>query len=238
MNRFVLLLLAGLLAFPSTVLAEGLRIVTIDLPPYGFVTKGMISGLCYELGDIIAREAGLEAINRIRPLARGVEDIVDGTADMIIMIPSEEILHWADNLGSILPLEVVIFGRVQTPLRTLRDVRGKVVAHVRGAGYQDSKSRELGIVPYPSGSYEQSLKMLLSKRVDAVMGPKMGLQYTARRLGLPRRAFGPPLVVSVAQGSVFLSKRVKADVAARVAEAVERILRDGTMQRLLDKYSL
>ncbi|MCJ2165659.1 MULTISPECIES: transporter substrate-binding domain-containing protein [unclassified Pseudodesulfovibrio] len=238
MMRYYLFFLLSLCLFPLSVSAESLHIATIDLPPYGFLDGKEATGLCYELGNAIAREAGLEPENQLLPLARGMKNIANGSADMIIMLPNKEISVSADNLGPILPSEIVVFGLAQTPLRTVKDLRGKVVAFVRGSRYFTCNFSEIGAILYPLHGYEQGLKMLLNKRVDAVMGPKLGLYYTAQKTGLPRRAFGRPLTLCAAQGSVFLSKKVDSAVAARISAAVEHLVKTGRVQQLIDKYSL
>lgn len=219
-------------------LAETLNIVTLDLPPYGYVEKGVRMGLNYDLGNELARAAGLEPENRIVPLARGIEDISSGRADIIIMFPNPEINSYGVNLGEVLPMETVIVGRAGTVLRTLRDVRGKTLATVRGAKYDDRVSKKSGIILYPTDSYEQSLKMLLAGRVDAVIGPNLGLYSTARKMNVPKQALCEPLVLSVAQGCVFVSKLTPAATVEKLKKAIDLIKKEKINEKLLTKYAL
>jgi len=234
--QFILVCIVMLTAFSA--LAETLRIVTINLPPYGYVENGHDTGLNYELCNLIAFEAGFEPENRIVPLARGVEDIASGKADIILMFPNPKINAVSKNLGLILPMETVIFGRAGSVYRSLKDVRGKTVATVRGAKYDDRVTKKSGIILYPTESYSQSLKMLLANRVDAIIGPKLGLYFTANKNGYPKHVFGTPLVLSVAPGSVFISNKTPEDIAARVAAAMDRIKAKRIEQEILEKYSL
>lgn len=238
MIRPLVLLLVCLFALPCTASAESLRIATIELPPFGFSEDGVHKGLCFELGDVIAREAGFEPDNRLRPVARAVEDVAQGTADLIIMLRSEAIEKWADNVGQALDIHIVAMGRRRTRLVSEVDLRGKLVAFVRGAGYHDEAVRRLGIIPYPASDYEQTLKMLVSRRVDLAMGTWRGLRYTSRLMGLPDRMFDAPLVLSTVHGCVYLSKRVEGEARERLIGAVKKVLGDGTVERLADKYAL
>lgn len=222
----------------SVAVAETLRIVTLALPPYGYVENGTDTGLNYEVSNLLALEAGFEPDNRIIPLARGMDDVVTGRADMIIMFPNPTINAAAKNLGTILPMETVIFGRADSIYRSLKDVRGKTVASVRGAKYDDRIGKKSGIILYPTASYSQSLKMLLARRVEAVIGPKLGLYFTARANNYPKQAFGEPLVLSIAQGCVFISNKTSPGVIEKIVDAMIRIQDNGTVRKLLEKYSL
>ena len=222
----------------SVAVGETLRIVTLSLPPYGYVEKGTDTGLNYELSNLLAVEAGFEPDNRIIPLIRAVDDIAAGRADMVIMFPNPTIDAVAKNLGIILPMETVLFGRAGSLYRSLKDARGKIVASVRGARYDERISKKSGIILYPTASYSQSLKMLLAGRVEAVIGPKLGLYFTVKTDNYPKRAFGDPLVLSTAQGCVFISNKTSPDIIEKVVAAMTRILANGTVQMLLEKYSL
>jgi len=220
-------------------MAEPFSLATIALPPYGYSEKGQPKGLTYELGNAIATEAGLTPTNSILPFARAMEEIALGKVDAIIMFPNPTIDSCAENLGLVLPMETIILGRAGTPLRSLRDVRGKTLATIRGAKYDDRISKKNGIILYPTDSYSQSLKMLLAKRVDAVVGPKMGLYFTAKRDAIPKRALGAPLVLSVAKGCFFLSNKVSdGQIRQRLIEAIERLKKNGTINALSAKYAL
>ncbi len=222
----------------SVAVGETLRIVTLSLPPYGYVEKGTDTGLNYELSNLLAVEAGFEPDNRIIPLIRAVDDIAAGRADMVIMFPNPTIDAVAKNLGIILPMETVLFGRAGSLYRSLKDARGKIVASVRGARYDERISKKSGIILYPTASYSQSLKMLLAGRVEAVIGPKLGLYFTVKTDNYPKRAFGDPLVLSTAQGCVFISNKTSPDIIEKVVAAMTRILANGTVHMLLEKYSL
>lgn len=233
-----ILLFCAVLLATSSAMAETLRIVTIALPPYGYIDNKTNTGLNYEIGDAIALEAGFVPENNIVPLARGMEEISTGHADMIIMFPNPKINADARNLGMILPMETVIIARAGTVLRSLRDVRGKRVGSVRGAKYDDRVTKESGIILYPTDSYSQSLKMLLAGRVDAIIGPKLGLYYTAKTDNIPKQALGKPLVLSVSEGSVFISNKTPDSVAQQIGRAMSKLMKNGRIQQILSKYSL
>ncbi|MBI9078575.1 MAG: transporter substrate-binding domain-containing protein [Pseudodesulfovibrio sp.] len=217
--------------------ADTLRIVTVSLPPYGYTDKGKDTGLSYELCNLIAHQAGFESENRIVPLSRAMEDIATNKADMILMLTNPKISTCATHLGQLLDVETIILGRADSRYRSLKDVRGKTVATVRDAKYDARISKENGFILYPTTNYSQSLKMLLAKRVDAIIGPKLGLYYTARMNNYPRQAFGDPLILSTTKASIFISDKTTDNVSKRISAAMTKIRNNGSAHRLMEEYA-
>lgn len=213
--------------------------MTVSLPPYGYMEGGRPTGLVYEVVNAVAIEAGYTSVNTIVPLARAVKSLEEGTSDLTLMFPNPAIEEVAMNLGPLLPMEAVVLGRAGVALRSFKDVRGKIVATVRGAQYDERISKKNGVIVYPTESYCQSLKMLVAKRVDFAAGPKLGLLHSARGMSIPKRALGKPLVLSVVQGSLFLSlKNATPEKRQRLTEAMARLRKNGTIDAFLEKYSL
>jgi len=232
-------LICLLLFITTPALAEVLNIATIDLLPYGYTENGQPTGLNYELANIIAKEAGYTPNNSIVPLARATHYIETGRMDVVIMFSTPFILTHADNLGLVLPMETVVLSRADTIIDTLQDLSGKTVATVRGAKYDDRVSKINDIVLYPTRNYTQSLKMLLFGRVDAVIGPILGLSYTAKENNFSKQDFSTPFILSTAQGNLFLSKKSSStDKKQRLSNALKHLKKNGTLQSILNKYSL
>ena len=228
-----------LILMTTPVFAKVLHIATIALAPYGYTENGQSTGLNYELANAIAKEAGYTPDNSIVPLVRATHYIKAGKMDVVIMFPTPFIATHADNLGLVLPMETVVLSRTDTTIKALKDLTGKTIATVRDAKYDDRISKMKGIHLYPTRNYTQSLKLLLSRRVDAVIGPILGLSYTARKNNFPRQVFGTPFILSTAQGNLFLSKKSSsADKKQRLSNALKRLRENGTMQKILSKYRL
>lgn len=232
-------LLLCCLATVSAAEERPLRILTVSLPPYGYMEDREITGLTYDLANAIVLEAGFEAVNVIGPLTRGIKEMETGDADLVIMLPNEKVTLHAESVGAVFSMEMVVIGRPDSVLRSLRDVRGKKLATVKKAKYDDRISRKSGMVLYPTDTYSQSLKMLLAHRVDFVIGPKLGLQFTAKQLKLPRKALGQPLSLSKNDAVLFLSKKsLSPGLREKLQDALERLQKNGTINSIVRKYSL
>lgn len=240
MNRVVTYIFLLTIMLPAApVWGQGLSVATLALPPYGYVDRGKPMGIAYEWGNAIAKEAGYEPKNMLVQLARGVLDIKTGNANLIIMLPNPSVDKVAEPIGSVAPTENVILGRTGTVLRSLKDVKGKVVARVRGAKYTKRIGLEDGVIVHSTDSYEQSLKLLMAKRVDFVVGPKSGLFFTAKKMRLPAQALGKPYVLSSVSSVLYLSKETATpEMKRRLSEALFRLKHDGTISSIIEKYSL
>ncbi|MGE4423866.1 MAG: substrate-binding periplasmic protein [Pseudodesulfovibrio sp.] len=230
--------LLSCLPVPAFAQGDGLRIVTMELGTCGRMEEGRPSGFCYDLGNALAIEAGLEPRNRLAPLARGLEEMASGKADMMITPPEGDIADQAEDIGPVKAVTMVAWGRVETPLRDVRDLAGKTVAVLRGSRHERDRARELKYIPFPCKNHELGFKMLMVGRVDAVVGPLAGLTEAARRLGLQRRFLGQPLVLGRDFMRVYVSKRLPQAVRDRLRKALNRLIEDGAVARLRDRYPL
>ncbi|WP_207264249.1 transporter substrate-binding domain-containing protein [Desulfovibrio sp. Huiquan2017] len=225
-------------AFPALAQARALRIVSPELGTCGSLKEGRPAGFCLELGDALARTAGMEPVNLFVPLARGVEEIHAGTADMIFMPQQADIVELAEDIGTVRPLTMVAWGRVETPLRTVRDLVGKTVAVVRGSRRELDLARSLKFIPFPCKNHELGFRMLLAGRVDAVLGSLHGLTGEVQRIGLRRRFLGDPLVLERNSLRAYVARRLPEAVRARLKKALARLVGDGTVARLRSRYPL
>ena len=125
--------LAFALASPASVLARDLRIVTIESAPFGFFeANGQPSGMMWEIGNLIAAEAGFTATNQIIPYARTVLVVENGEADFVLRYGSAELSAAAIQVAPVLSLPTIIVGKPSSPFKSLKDLRGKTVGTPRG----------------------------------------------------------------------------------------------------------
>ena len=223
----------------SNAMAQTLNVITLALAPYGFTQNHKETGLAYEIGSLLAQEAGYTPNNTIAPLSRSVNDLSTGSAEITIMLPTPEVERIATQIGPVLSVESVVIGRAGTPMRNFSQIRGMTLAAVRGAKYDDRLNKSNGIITYPVESYEQGLKMLMAKRVDGMIGPKLGLFHTAQKMGLPKRSFGTPLILSSTDAVLFISNMtVTPEKIRRLQDALKRLQQNDRIKSLIEKYSL
>lgn len=227
------LYLAGTSAF-----ARELRIETIAVAPFGFYsTDGQPTGIMYELGNLIAREAGFNATNQIVPYAQTVISVKHGGADFVLRYGNAELTEVAIQVASVLSLPTIVLGLPSAQFRSLEDLHGKTVGVLRGGHFDLRFDADAAIRKYPVLDYQQMLKMLMLKRLDAGIGSTVGIYYSASQLGLQQAQLGVPLVLSEQHFVLHFSRKTADDATiAALQTAVERLKQRNAIAPLVDKY--
>ena len=148
-----------------------IRILTIGFPPYGIQSRGEAAGIYYELANRLAHRAGLHAHNSIAPYARIKSELMSGHADMTIMFKYEELEPYVIYISALPPLKTIVIGLKGHTFDSVTSLHGKKLAYLRGAHFSDEIDRDDKIFRYRTTDFSQAVKMLLSGRVDAVIGP-------------------------------------------------------------------
>ncbi len=222
----------------SVSVAEHLRIVTIQMAPFGFFTNDKKStGMLYDIGNRIAEEAGFSYKNKIVPFARMIKNLKNGGADFGIFFVSEANSKVAKKVAPVMPLENIVVGLKGTEIKSLKDLHGKKVARVRNAKYDESFAADSAILKYNTNNYQDSVRILFKKRVDAMIGPKTGLFFAAKKLGYSEDSFCDPLILNTKDAWLQYSRAASDEKKiAALKAAAEKLLKDNTIQSLVDKY--
>lgn len=218
--------------------ARELRIVTIESAPFGFIGKdGQPTGMMYEIGNLIAAEAGFTSTNQITPYARSAHMVARGEADFVLRYTSTELTTSAIQVAGVLRSPNVVLGKPTLHLKTLADLHGKWVGTPRGGRFDEAFEADARIFKYPVTDYTQMLKMLLNDRIDAAMGSSIGLFYNAQLLGIHKEQLGVPLVLSSQTFELHFSRKTadEATIAALKA-AVARLKSRNEISKIIDKY--
>lgn len=210
-----------------------LRIETIQSEPFGHVGPQGPGGLMYDIGMLIAQRAGLVVENRIVPYARTVLSLQNGSADLVLRFTNEELTAVAVQVAPVLGLPTVLVSRREAPLLKLDDLAQRALAVPRSFPMPEVLSGLAGARLQYVNNNEHAIQMLMSRRVDAAYGSNLGLFGAARGLGLKMQAFARPLPVERQTFWLHLSRRsATRELVERLAQAVEALRRDGSIQRL------
>lgn len=219
--------------------SDRLNIVTVEMAPFGFFTKDKKStGLLYDISNQIAEAAGIPYNNRIVPFARLIKELESGRADFGIFFLSKTNEKIAVKVAPVIPLENIVVGRKDTHFDSLKSLHGKTVATVRKAKYDEAFTSDFAIKKYETRSYGHSVRMLMNKRLDAMIGPKIGLYFTANRMGYSVEDLGIPLILNTKDTWLQFSRKKpdKAKIIAELKRAAERLEQNNIIRELADKY--
>jgi ABC-type amino acid transport substrate-binding protein len=218
--------------------AEPLRIATVSSPMIGFLSDdGQPTGLYYEIGNLIAKTAGLEYTNEVMPFIRILKGLENGDVDF-------GMIFLRDQNPKLVPVHFVtdsraiVIGRKGTRFESLADLHGKVVAQIRGASFDKAFDQDQAIEKYDVADSAQWPTMLMHGRFDAYIGPEVPTMYEDLwRLGYTRDDFGEPLVLNTRQVWAHVSAAtVDEATAAALSGAIETLLAEGKIQQLFEKY--
>lgn len=222
----------------QTAFAKTLKASIMQAEPVGFLTEdGQVTGLHYDTMKRIVEEAGFAFEAELAPFARVLKQIETGEADLTCMFQNESINKFAIIIVTRSSNRNVVFGHAGTSYARLEDLHGKVVANIRGANYGDDFNNDAKIKKYWTSGYSQNLEMFARNRVDAVVGPELGILYTAKGMGLSFDMFGKPLVLNVKEDYIFLSKKSATDdIVAKLKKAAERLREAGVFEDIQRAY--
>ena len=193
-----------------------------------------MSGSNHDIAELIAAKVGLTFNYRLEPLARLMSDMKLGKLDLMIMIPGDEMKPYA--LAEIMPNNTVVLSKANGSLAQYADLKGKTVAVLRGAIYDQRFAADDEIKKYEVDSYVLGLRMTKAGRVDGMIGPDFGLYNQVMLDGMKRDEFGPPLVLNTRMLTLLGSKSITPELAATLKAAVEELRRSGGLTAAADKY--
>lgn len=229
-----------LIAFfhPLPVMSKTLRIATIEVAPFGFFTADKKpTGMMYEIGNLIAEEAGMAYTNKILPYARTPHVVISGEADFVLRYTNELLSNETIQVVSVIPMRNIVVGVTGVEYSSFSDLHGKTVASVRGAVFDDDFTADTQIIKNNTSDYIQGLKMLFNKRLDGIVGSRVGIYYTANKMGYSPEQFGIPLVLNTRHFWLHFSKK-NADekTITKLKAATIRLQEKGLIKKIIDKY--
>ncbi len=235
----MVMVLCCYLAFNAHVgFAQPLKMVTFDAYPWGFLNEeGTPDGILTEIGNRILAEAGLSHENVLLPYVRAVKYVEIGEADLILVFSNETLEQKAVNVAPVFSLTTGIIGLAGIRYASLQDLHGKTVVYMRGGEYDEAFRNDSKITKDAVTDYEEEVKMLLNRRVDAAIGVLENFYMVARKLGYPQEQFGEPLVLNTRVVYLFLAtKRANTDVIRTLKSAVETLKTQKTFETIIHKW--
>lgn len=202
-----------------------LNIVTIDIPPFGMQREdGQLHGIMYEIGNRIAAQAGFASRNVLLPYARTVVELKYGRADFVLRFDNDALGEAAIKVAPIFPLQVIVLAAAGQRLRTFDDLHGLTIGVMRGGHFNDKFAADPAIVKYPLSNYQQGLSMVVSGRLDGLIGSDLGIYTVAEGMGLTQAQFSQPLLLGEQHFWLFYSRKTADDdTLNRLKQAVEQL---------------
>ncbi len=232
------------LIFYSLAGASEIRIVTEDFPPYNYPKDGKITGVSTEAVRAVLKEAGTDAEIEVYPWARAYKTALNEKNVLIYSIgrtkERENLFKW---VGIVAPCDIYLFKlkeRKDITADSLDTARPYAVGILRQdmcLDYLKSKGFDNIAV---SDTDEDSIKILVRKRVDLIPFAELSFVFSVRKLGYDPSDFEKVCFIKdLSEGlCMAFSKETPDPLVERFRNALDKIKADGTYNRIMDAYSL
>jgi polar amino acid transport system substrate-binding protein len=204
-----------------------------EFKPFSYINDDLtMSGFDIEVGEAIAKEMGLEPVQKRIKFKGIVEGVKTGRADAAVAshtINPQRSKHVSFSTPYYYS-GPQIFTRPDSQIKTVKDLAGKEVAVAKGSTYADTASKYTDkIKTYDSDI--TALKALSSGRHDAVITDFVTGKSAAKE-GFKIK--GQQLINRSEQAIVLPQDNPK--LLKRVNESLEKLREDGTLTRISIKY--
>lgn len=250
MKRFLLpVLLALCLAVPAVAGPGPVRVAYPEFPPFHWRDpQGRMQGFFYEIiREALERRLGLSTVWTAQPWARCQASVGDGSADVILTVPTPERAAYA--LASDEPFYVKrlnVFARANHPrleeirgLASLEDIRraGLTVVTYNENGWSKAHVEPLGIRVFTANSLQSVWRMLAEQRGDLVIEWPPAAWPDIRALKLEGEIVQTGAVMGDMSFHLLVGRRSPhADILPGFDRAVRAMRGDGTMDRILKDW--
>jgi ABC-type amino acid transport substrate-binding protein len=192
------------------------------------------SGSSHDIAELIAAKLGLSFSYRPGPRSRLISDLKAGRLDLIMIFPTEETKAFA--LAEIMTNNIVVLPKLGSSFPQYADLKGKTIAGLRGAVYDEHFTADDDIEKYDVDSYSIGLRMTKGGRVDGMMGPDLALYSQIKLEGMKRDEFGPPLALNARTLFLHGAKTIAPELAGRLKAAADDLRNSGAITAATDKY--
>ncbi len=233
------ILLGGLLLGTSVAWAQpnqALKLVTGHVAPWGYVdAEGKPQGLLITFAQHLADHLSISVDNQLQPYARVIHSIRLGKADIAVMFTCEESERIAENLGVVvvnMPL-LLVGPPGSTPLEKLRALAGKRVGYIRGTRFGEAFDDADYLEKFPLSHMNHGMAMMLSGRLEALVGTAQSLGFGLRALGLKPDNIVLLNYLGELTGSLYFSREAPhPQYKQAVLEALGKMRRSGALEEI------
>jgi polar amino acid transport system substrate-binding protein len=135
-----------------------LQVRTISIAPYGNDNGLIFEGIYYDLSNMLAKESGYQVNHYIYPYARIIQELKSGQTDLSILFKYEELEDYVHYLLPLPPLKNVVIGRKGSTINSIKQLKGKRLAYLRGASFNDEIDDDDEIYKQSITNFTQGVK--------------------------------------------------------------------------------
>lgn len=221
----------------STINAQTLNLVTMELPPYGWVDdKGNPHGIIYELTEEIGKRSGLPYTHKIRPFPRMLSELKLKKVDLLSSQAHQRALEAGDKLAIQHYIDVIAATKKSSNIKTIKDFKNKDLIYHHNASYKQLEGLPQSI-SYIKGYRQALINLHKRKGLDGAVFSEPAYYFWMKDLGLSPNDFGKVITIEKNKEQwIFVRKDLALETRKKLKKIVEDIREEGLYESLLEKY--
>jgi polar amino acid transport system substrate-binding protein len=241
MIMFRILLCCMTAAFLQPLLADARDLAVLvdtgtEMPMAHFQNGQLVDGIHKDIGIALAQKMDRTARFLALPRKRIVKTLESGEADMLCSYVPEWLdgsFYWSRPFIPI--AQVLVSNRSVKRPKSIADLAGQPIGTVLGYSHPELE-QVLGknFVREDAPTSEVNLRKLSAGRINHALTGKAFFEYRLK-LNDPPLSVHPPIVITTYMGQCAVSRKASVTLA-EVDKAIDQIVKDGTMSRIMRRY--
>jgi polar amino acid transport system substrate-binding protein len=195
------------------------------------------NGIETEIIRELSRVSGLAIDIKIVPYARELMMLEKGAAVLTVGVRTENIDQLTTPLAKLGDEDVIIVSLAGAGIASVDDLPGKLIAQVRDAEYLSASLPDPRIRKYDTNGYDQSVSMLLEKRVDAIIGLRTSLSYAMRKNPKAESRVAPAFTLTSREFCILVSRTFNdQDALRRLQDGAKKLVQKKYFEHVRNEY--
>ena len=141
------------------------------------------------------------------PYARILHNLKSATLDLALIFKNSSISNDIDYIGPVSYSKIVVASQNNISVKSYADLKNlKNIAVIRNAEFNSDFDNDKSLHKVSVDSYQQAIRMLKHKRVDAVIGSLVGIDYALQQQNMSKNILQNALYISKKEWGLHISK--------------------------------
>lgn len=206
-------------------------------------------GLFIEILDkVVVKELGMKLVVQQSPWKRAQENVRDGTADIIVSVPTQDRLAYAfSSKEPIFNMWLNVYTYTGHPkidkirkIQTPNDIiaLNLVPASNQGNGWHKENIDAFGVKTFYVPTDENLVQFLAMRRADIMIDAPISINRIIRQYDLTAKIVQTDARFGPVNFHLLISKKSKhAYLMPKINETINKLVREGVVEKILLKYS-
>lgn len=171
------------------------------------------------------------------PYARILHSIKSAQFDIALIFKNNSIEEYVDYIGPVSHSEIIIISQKNKPIKKYQDLTSlNNIAVIRNAQFEAKFDNDQALNKISVDSYQQAINMFKHKRVDAVIGSKVGLDYAFQQSNINKSLLNHAYQLGHKEWGLHLSKKSQfQQIKPLLVKAVKDVYQIDLIHRLYQK---